>query len=170
MSYNFEQLTRDINSDSDRKPTLYLNNSSWGASAWDLLYNCVLNNDNDISKLIEFINLFQYIMPCKDCCEHFSTYLDKNPIPESREKIFNWLVILENSIATKKYGNDYQQIDRYGQIIKQSKFDYSKNVKKKVEKCKNCKGRVVPANQFGVSRGGFNVKIRRQRSILGRKI
>ena len=111
--YTIFSLKRDLKNGKD----LVLGKSHWGKCAWEFMYNSVLSFDGEIQNLHIFIHSFEYILPCKECREHFHAYLEKNPLPEKKHSLFQWLMQLENKIAKDKYGSSYRFIDRLGDIF-----------------------------------------------------
>ena len=141
MSYNFHQLKRDINTKSSKRPKLFMTGPHWGKSAWNFLYNAVLNFKGDIKELTKFLQALGYVLPCSECKIHYNQYLQDHEIPENIPDIFQWLQNLENTIAQKRFGVTFKPINRYKDVQKVGKTTYveidSQPVKQETG-CPNC--------------------------------
>ena len=147
--YTIFSLKRDLKNGKD----LVLGKSHWGKCAWEFVYNSVLSFDGEVQNLHIFIRSFEYILPCKECREHFHEYLEKNPLPKKKHSLFQWLMQLENKIAKDKYGSDYRFIDRFGDIFILEEYVPREDVPREQKRetkgdCVNChRDRVAPSMQ-----------------------
>jgi hypothetical protein len=148
--YTIFSLKRDLKNGKD----LVLGKSHWGKCAWEFMYNSVLSFDGEIENLRVFIHSFKYILPCKECREHFHVYLEENPLPKKKHSLFQWLMQLENKIAKDKYGSNYQFIDRFGDVYileeetsrEETSQEETSREKKTTGDCVNChRDRVAPS-------------------------
>ena len=155
MSYNNNQLKKDMLRKKGKRPQLFLTGEKWGSSAWKFIYNVVLSYQGDLEELSNFINSLQYLLPCEECKEHYKQYLVQIPPPKEPWLLFQWLLDLENRIARKNYGTSYRFINRYEEIEKKGGVLYvettnhkrEKIIKKKKAPCHNCKERKGISNQ-----------------------
>ena len=84
-----------------------LNPAIWGSTFWDTLYYIGVtypeNPTSDDKKIIiNFINAFQYVLPCETCRSHFSQNLIQIPLSDnvlsSRYNFITWLVAVNNEV------------------------------------------------------------------------
>ena len=100
--YTADQLRRDLSESARRPPKLMLGDGKWGERGWVFLYTCVLAFDGDIADLHAFMKHLGAVLPCKECTEHYRTYLRANDLPGTRAGVFEWLEGLEREVAGRK--------------------------------------------------------------------
>jgi len=179
MSYNNNQLKKDMLRKKGKRSQLFLTGKKWGDSSWRFIYNVVLSYDGDLAELGNFINSLQYLLPCEECKEHYKKYIVQKPPPKEPWLLFQWLLNLENQIARKNYGTSYRFINRYEEIekmggvlfVETTNHKHKKVIKKKKAPCHNCKERKGISREsipgLGARTGGntFN-----SNNFFGRKI
>jgi hypothetical protein len=69
----------------------------FGPSFWGALHLACFHADNP-DKVRDFINLYQYVLPCQGCRNHFAQVLKDYPIPETNEELFDWSVMVHNVV------------------------------------------------------------------------
>lgn len=115
--------------------SLYKNPKIWGESGWTLIH-CITYTypDNpspsDIKNYETFFLSLQNVLPCPYCKEHYSKYIQNNPIKthlSSKNKIINYFIKLRNYID-KHYKN------KKPLTIKQSKNLIDFNIRNKLYK------------------------------------
>lgn len=117
MSYNVSQLRRDLDSNNQRRPALFLGSVHWGTSAWNFLYNSVLSFEGTKVEMAQFFNSLGPMLPCGDCRKHYAMYLQKNGAPSNTFTAFLWIRDLEKAVS-RKIGKRCP--DRLRQIRKKS--------------------------------------------------
>ena len=142
MSYNIQQLERDMETKKSKRPLLYMSGPHWGESAWSFLYNTILAFDGEVESLKNFLKTLEHVLPCEDCRTHYKTYLATVPIPDKTSQIFLWLMDLENRIAKQKYGVNFIPINRFRQVMKAGKTIFVEESPQKIIQksgpCPNC--------------------------------
>ena len=70
---------------------------SWN-NIWFILHKLsyLISNIYELNKLKSI--LINLNLPCKLCQDHFITYKNKNPIPDDKNDIINWIITLHNDI------------------------------------------------------------------------
>ena len=124
MSYNFRQLSRDLNSSSSKRPHLYMTGGHWGTNAWKFLYNVALAKKGKTKDIQKFLKAMGPLLPCDMCREHYTQYLEKVPLPVTHAEMFQWLQDLENDIAKRNHKIQYKPINRYREVQKLGKTAY----------------------------------------------
>ena len=116
-----------------------MNPKIWGKHAWFFLHTITLQypvNPEPIekSKYKEWFTGLRYTIPCQECRNHYSKYIQKTP-PDvtSRETLVKWLLDLHNDVNKRsgkktytvedlleKFDKEYNSktIFNFGQIIK----------------------------------------------------
>jgi hypothetical protein len=82
--------------------------SVWGPPLWKVLHgigstkgkNPILRNDSERESLW-LIRHLEYILPCKECTEHFVQFKQTHPIPKSYTTLGEWICSLHNSVNVK---------------------------------------------------------------------
>jgi hypothetical protein len=83
------------------------NTSKWGPNIWQTLHFISLGypdnpSELDKEKYKNFFLLFQYILPCKICSNHYSENLQKNPITDkvlsSKNNLILWVIDIHNQV------------------------------------------------------------------------
>jgi len=72
----------------------------FGPSFWGALHLACFNPDNP-GKVQDFINLYQYVLPCPACRHHFAQVLKEFPVPDDPENMFDWSVMAHNVVNEK---------------------------------------------------------------------
>lgn len=124
MSYNLEQLKKDLQKKSEQQ--LLMVNTNWGKDGWSFLYNIALSGNGTTENIHNLLLNIGPLLPCKECIKHYNSFLDSNNLPDTHAEMFGWLNKLENEIAKAKYGKKYRYINRYRHIQKISLIKYTK--------------------------------------------
>jgi hypothetical protein len=82
--------------------------SIWGPPLWKVLHgigvmsgrNHSLRNDSEREALWLIAHL-EYILPCKECTEHYLQFKKTHPIPKSYTTLGEWICALHNSVNVK---------------------------------------------------------------------
>ena len=116
MSYkkisNLYSDSRTSEIDFKKSNEVYSNDpSSWGSHTWRMLHTCAVNYpqspDHDtISTMVSYLRSLFIIIPCKNCSDHYKSYIDANEyrlysICSSRESLFNFIVDIHNWVNTR---------------------------------------------------------------------
>jgi hypothetical protein len=72
----------------------------FGPSFWGALHLACFRPDNP-DKVKQFIDLYQYVLPCPGCRAHFSEVLVEYPPPDDPEELFNWSVEVHNIVNVR---------------------------------------------------------------------
>ena len=101
--------------------------SIWGSSAWHILHNISINaNINDKNRIdyIQFLNIFQQIIPCDNCKKDFKVKCSLLDLDKIDNNNFNmWLYSIHN-IVNKEINKPLCEYDKH--ILYHSKTDNKK--------------------------------------------
>ena len=86
-----------------------IDKNSWGEYMWHTIHFVSLgypNNPSDIDKTNykNFYENLQNVLPCDECAKHLEQNLKKLPVTNylsSREKLFEWTVLIHNKVNKK---------------------------------------------------------------------
>jgi len=104
---------------------------TWGPYIWASIHYITLGypsnpSDETKSKYKNFMELFQYVLPCSVCREHLKDNLQKIPITNlvlsNRENFINWGIDLHNEV-NKINGKKVLSYDEARYIILNNKFN-----------------------------------------------
>lgn len=79
----------------------------WGSYGWLFIESCLLSYPNnpsnyDKTNFKNFIDSIKFVLPCSNCRNHFSTYIDNNPLDDnillSKENILKWILGAKNNV------------------------------------------------------------------------
>ena len=75
-----------------------MNPRKFGPYFWGALHTACIDPGVDSRALRDFVNLYQYVLPCAKCRESFREFLAQNPLPlsEDRAVLFKWSVDIHN--------------------------------------------------------------------------
>lgn len=106
----------------------------WGPGLWIFLHTLTLGYpDNpsleDKKRMMDFINMLGFVLPCEKCQLHFQEHLSKHPIQpalESREKIIKWLNDIHNEVNKSLGKKEYtltEMMDTFENIYKKDSLN-----------------------------------------------
>ena len=83
-----------------------IDKNSWGEYLWHTIHFISLGypkvpSNNDKKYYKSFYENLKNVIPCQECSDHYEKYLKKHPINNylsSKEKLFEWTVILHNEV------------------------------------------------------------------------
>ena len=76
----------------------------WGPYFWKTIHLAIIGlpdilETNHKKALIQFFNSLIYLLPCQNCRNHYSSYIEENPLNvSSKHAIWLWSVNLHNSV------------------------------------------------------------------------
>ena len=83
----------------------YKSTTIWGPYVWHLMHHIAhYNNNNNIKEQIEFYNRVLYVLPCEKCKQHYSEYIENNPIRGDMKK---WLHSVHNNVNIINKGEKF---------------------------------------------------------------
>ena len=96
----------------------------WGPHGWLFIESCLLSypnnpSNNDKSNFKNFIYSIKSILPCSNCRDHFSEYLDNHPLDDnilsSKENILKWILGAKNNVKKINGQNEltYEEFIKY---------------------------------------------------------
>lgn len=101
------------------------NPSRWGSCGWKFLHHVahtspiVLTYEERV-RMIEFLKLFAYHLPCKECALHFRIYLDTNLTHETvatRARIVKLLNAAHNEVNVRKGKRAFTSAEHYASVL-----------------------------------------------------
>lgn len=85
----------------------------WGAPCWLFLEAVVLGYfpDPNLQEQEDYRNLFEslrYTLPCRECAEHYTDYLEAHPVDVSNKyNLLKWLIGLHNDVNRRNKKSEY---------------------------------------------------------------
>lgn len=77
----------------------------WGAATWKCMYSIAANfdkNTNQLESIESFYKQLAELLPCKDCSNHFKTFISEHDIKLFADPI-DWVILLNNNINKKMH-------------------------------------------------------------------
>jgi hypothetical protein len=100
----------------------------FGPSFWGALHLACFAADHP-DKVRQFIELYQYVLPCPGCRAHFAKVLVEYPVPDttSATELFEWSVLVHN-VVNRRIGkpeitSDEEIMDWVGKKIMEFEND-----------------------------------------------
>jgi len=96
----------------------------WGPYGWLFIHSCILsypNNPSESDKLSfkQFFESLKIILPCTKCRDHFTNFLNNNPLNDNilnnRENLLKWILEAQNNVnkINNKKLLDYKDMIAY---------------------------------------------------------
>ena len=87
----------------------------WGPNLWVFLHTMSFNypqnpSEKDINTHIDFFNSLVHILPCSVCKDHYSTFIEQNPVKDylnNRESIIRWVLKCHNNVNKLNNKNEW---------------------------------------------------------------
>lgn len=70
----------------------------WGPDMWGLLHLITLYPKGSITEYQEFFTSLAFILPCKRCQYNYMTHIKAVPIPNNKQLLAEWLIIIHNRV------------------------------------------------------------------------
>lgn len=97
--------------------------SIWGPNLWVVLHTISFNYSQNPSKEelkshLDFFNSLVHIIPCRVCKNHYSNFIENNPIKDNlnnRDSIIRWVLKCHNNVnkLNNKPEWDYNKLIRH---------------------------------------------------------
>jgi len=75
----------------------------WGPAMWHSIF-CILEEAPDgqvPQEYLSFFESFKVVLPCEKCRRHYTEYIAKNPLPNTRESLKDYFWTLRDYIAMR---------------------------------------------------------------------